>query len=113
MHSLRARLIAVLLILAAGGLIVAGAITYAEQRSFLLSRIDQQARSAIPSVARELDDQAHGFDRHGIGDGPPGGPGQSLPSGTYGQQRDASGRVLASGQAVVIGYDARNPPAPR
>jgi two-component system OmpR family sensor kinase len=108
MPSLRARLIAVLLVLAAGGLLVAGGITYVEQRSFQLARIDQQARAAIPAVARELDDQGHGYDRHGQ----PDGPGMILPVGTYGQQRDEYGRVIASGQALNIGFgDA--PPAPK
>jgi two-component system, OmpR family, sensor kinase len=118
MHSLRARLIAVLLVLAAGGLIVAGAITYAEQRSFLLSRIDQSARTAIPAVARELDDQANGFDGGGGhygpgGGGPGGGPAASLPSGTYGQQRGADGRAMSGGEAVFIGFDTSRPPAPK
>jgi two-component system OmpR family sensor kinase len=116
MHSLRARLITLLLLLAAAGLLLAGAITYVEQRSFLLSRLDQQARTAIPAVARALDDQAHGFD-HGRADsggsGPDGGPGASLPSGTYGQQRDAAGRELAGGEAVVIGFDTSTPPGPK
>jgi two-component system OmpR family sensor kinase len=111
MSSLRARLIAVLLTLAAGGLLVAGAVTYAEQRSFLLTRLDQSARTAIPSVGRELAEQAGGFEHHGRGPGD--GPGMSLPSGTYGQQRDADGRELAGGEAVVIGYDPAAPPAPK
>ena len=42
MSSLRARLIAVLLTVAAVGLLVLAAVTYAEQRSFLLERVDQQ-----------------------------------------------------------------------
>jgi two-component system OmpR family sensor kinase len=109
MSSLRARLIAVLLLVAACGLLVAGAVTYAEQRSFLLSRVDESARSAIPAVARELDEQAG---EYGRGFHPGGGPGMSLPSGTYGQQRDAYGRVIPGGQAVVIGFDASAPPAP-
>src|SRR3954447_3372569 len=113
MHSLRARLIAILLVLAAGGLLLAGGITYAEQRSFQLARIDQQARAAIPAVARELDDQAHGGEPGYVGrHHPPGGdPSMSLPIGTYGQQRAASGRVIASGQAVNIGFGTA-PPAP-
>ena len=44
--SLRARLIAALIVLAAAGLVTLAAVTYAEQRSFLLQRADQQARSA-------------------------------------------------------------------
>jgi two-component system, OmpR family, sensor kinase len=116
MHSLRARLIAVLLVLTAVGLIVAGAITYAEQRSFLLSRIDQSARTAIPAVSRQLDEQANGFDGgggHYPGGGPGGGPAASLPSGTYGQQRGADGRAVSGGEAVSIGFDISPPPAPK
>ena len=53
--SLRARLLAAVLILSAVGLLLLAAITYAEQRSFLLDRVDQQARSAPPAVvAAEL-----------------------------------------------------------
>src|SRR4030081_3384735 len=54
--SLRARLLACLVGLAAAGLIVVGVVTYAEQRSFLLARTDQQAIAAPQSVARALDD---------------------------------------------------------
>lgn len=110
MSSLRARLIAVLLVLAAGGLLVAGAITYAEQRSFLLTRLDQSARTAIPAVGRELEDQADGFDHHRPGPGD--GPGMSLPSGTYAQQRDADGRAIPGGEAVNIGFGTEAPPGP-
>jgi len=118
MHSLRARLIAVLLVLAAAGLLVAGAVTYAEQRSFLFTRVDQQARSAIPAVARELYEQGGGSDGDPDGDhyrppgGPGGGAGTTLPSGTYAQQRDAEGEVIPGGQAVVIGFGTSQPPPP-
>ena len=54
MASLRARLLAAVLVLSAVGLLLLGAITYAEQRSFLLDRVDQQARSAPPAVAGAL-----------------------------------------------------------
>jgi two-component system, OmpR family, sensor kinase len=54
MASLRARLLAVVLVLAAIGLILVGAITYAEQRSFLLDRIDSSVRAAPPAVAGAL-----------------------------------------------------------
>ena len=101
-----------MLALTALGLLVAGAVTYAEQKSFLQDRVDQQARAALPSVSRELDEQGvnvPGYeDRH-----KPGGPGDhggrgaggrgggpdasvSLPPGTYGQRRDASGQVLGN-----------------
>jgi len=110
MASLRTRLIAGLLVVAAVGLVLLGAITYAEQRSFLIDRVDQQARSASPAVSRALDDQGvanPGSREHkpdgderppprggGQGDGDRGGPAANLPPGTYGQRRDASGKVL-------------------
>ncbi len=120
--SLRVRLIAGLLLLAGSGLLVLGGITYAEQRSFLRQRVDQQTRSAIPAVS-------HGLDREGINvpgtrdaapgsGGPPSGAGfqrgldgddVNLPPGTYGQRRDGAGRVLGS---VVLSYGDKKPPAP-
>jgi len=54
--SLRARLLVGLVVLAAAGLTVVGVVTYAEQRSFLLQRVDQQAIAAPQSVSRALDD---------------------------------------------------------
>src|SRR3954470_6263283 len=52
--SLRARLIAALLVLAAAGLVTLAAVTYAEQRSFLLDGVDKQARDAQRAVSFEL-----------------------------------------------------------
>jgi two-component system OmpR family sensor kinase len=54
--SLRARLILGLVALAAAGLLIAGAVTYAEQRSFLYQRVDDQLRAAIPVVTAALDE---------------------------------------------------------
>jgi two-component system, OmpR family, sensor kinase len=54
MASLRARLIAGLLALAAVGLLVLAGVTYAEQRRFLYERVDQQARAAPFAVAVAL-----------------------------------------------------------
>ena len=53
--SLRARLITGLLVLAAVGLVALAAITYAEQRSFLFDRADDQVHAAQPIVDRSLD----------------------------------------------------------
>ena len=53
--SLRARLILGLLALAAAGLITLAAITYAEQRSFLLQRVDQDARAGVNVMSHVLD----------------------------------------------------------
>jgi two-component system OmpR family sensor kinase len=134
--SLRTRLVLGMLLLTGLGLLVAGAVTYAEQKSFLMDRIDQQARAALPSVSRELDKRGvnvpgyesrhSGYDRSGTAGGPgdrpgPGGPKDhggpgpdpasvSLPPGTYGQRRDADGQVLGN---VVVTYGEDFPPVPR
>jgi two-component system, OmpR family, sensor kinase len=98
MASLRARLLAAVLALTACGLLLVGGITYAEQRSFLYDRIDQQVTAAIPPVARELDQlrggPGGGYDDHDD-HRPGGGPNLGIPAGTYGQKRDADGNVLA------------------
>ncbi|MGI8579801.1 MAG: sensor histidine kinase [Solirubrobacteraceae bacterium] len=120
--SLRARLLAGLLTLAAIGLVVLGGVTYAEQRSFLFQQKDQQARSAAPIVGRQLDvsginvpgsgdgGQRHGGPgRDGFGPGP-GGDTENLPPGTYGERRDASGTALGH---VVLSYGQRALAAPR
>jgi len=133
MASLRARLIAGLLVLAALGLLLLGGITYAEQRSFLLDRVDQQARAATRVLSRVLDDRGllppgavrgdRGGARRGGGprDRPPGSPGPDgrsgpggggvdLPPGTYGERRDASGKVLGH---VALSYGQHALPAPQ
>jgi two-component system OmpR family sensor kinase len=105
MHSLRARLVAGLLALAAIGLLVLAAVTYVEQRSFLYDRVDQQLRSATPPVSAALDGRVPppggGGRPFGRGD-ERGGPGFGLPAGTYGERRDAGGQVAAT--TVVPGY---------
>ena len=104
MASLRARLLAAVLVLSAVGMLLLGAITYAEQRSFLVQRVDQQARSAPGAVAFALHgDQGFGrvdpdHDRRG---GPP-GPERNLPFGTYGEERTAAGKVV--GSPIVFNY---------
>jgi two-component system OmpR family sensor kinase len=110
--SLRARLIAGLLALAAVGLLVLAGVTYAEQRRFLFDRVDQQARAAPFAVAVALsgggfgprDDAGpagHGFPRD-VERPPPGGPGVQPPAGTYGERRGPDGSV--QGQPVVLVY---------
>ena len=121
MQSLRARLIAGLLALTAAGLLIAGAVTYFEQRSFLLTRVEQQAVAAAPALAHQVgstgvplpdrDDHSAraGHDDHGPGGGPP-LDSVNLPPGTYGQLRDASGAVLGH---TAISYGQKLPPAPK
>ncbi len=52
--SLRARLLAGMVVLVAAGLLVAAFVTYEEQRSFLLKRVDQQVLSALPVISAQL-----------------------------------------------------------
>jgi two-component system OmpR family sensor kinase len=105
--SLRARLTAGLIIVAAIGLLVVGAVVYAEQRSFLLKRVDEQVRAAPPALA-------HQFRQQRVlpfgGPARPGGPHPpDLPPGTYGELRDPSGASLAS---VNLSYGLTGRPRP-
>src|SRR4051794_22342226 len=97
--SLRARLIAGLLALAAVGLGALGAITYAEQRSFLFDRVDQQTRSAPLAMGHALDEAGGtipGVPEHHRPDEPgeTGPAGANLPPGTYGERRNAAGKAV-------------------
>jgi two-component system OmpR family sensor kinase len=98
MASLRARLLAGLLALTAAGMLLAGGITYAEQRSFLYARVDDQTHQAQVQVLRALADQVGDEYRGGPrpGGGPPGdgdGP-LGTPAGTYGKLLASSGKKL-------------------
>jgi two-component system OmpR family sensor kinase len=132
--SLRARLIAALIVLATAGLVTLAAVTYAEQRSFLLDRVDQQARDAQRPVSFALD--GGGFLVPGIrrppplirgipgqpqplapptqpGEGDDGGGGsgpQGLPRGTVGQLRNSRGTVVK--KTAVRSYGDVALPAP-
>jgi two-component system OmpR family sensor kinase len=111
--SLRARLILGLLVVAAAGLITLAAITYAEQRSFQLSRVDDQAQAGVRFIDRYFD--CHGvnvggavpnpFDCGGPGGegdgGPPGAP-VTLPAGTYGFRRAGDGTLIGRLRTGVL-----------
>jgi len=124
MHSLRARVLASVLALAAVGMIAVAAVTYAEQRSFLYSRADQQARSALGAMSRVLDNaglRPPGFAPGGEGEGGDGGLGGApgdhgggpvLPPGTYGQRRTASGEIVGSRQ-IAYGSTEAVPAPPK
>jgi len=119
MASLRARLLAAVLVLTAAGLLLVGAIVYAEQRSFLFQRVDEQARSAPGAAAHALAESGVGpaidddHDHRRGPDGPPpdAGP-RVLPVGTFMERRSASGRILGSRTvSYAQGVDA-NPALP-
>jgi two-component system OmpR family sensor kinase len=123
MASLRARVLASVLLLSAAGLVALALVTYTEQRSFLEGRLNQEVRGAGPAVSHQLDkegfkppdnaddntvDEEAGADN---GQGPPGGGPINLPPGTYGQRREASGRVIGN---LDFDYSSEShPPAPR
>lgn len=109
-RSLRARLILGLLALAALGLLIAGGVTYGEQRSFLYERIDQQAKAAatldFPGGSKPDGDDGS------LGGPPPGdhgGPGrndpENLPATTYVEIRNASGAVVRQGNPRALSTD--------
>lgn len=115
MRSLRARLVAGLLALAAVGLVALALITYAEQRSFLIDRVDQQLAAAKGPLLRALDERNADLAplggsspgaqvRPGEPDGgpPPGGGKDDFgpPAGTYGELRGADG--ARTGRSVVL-----------
>jgi two-component system OmpR family sensor kinase len=125
MSSLRARVLASVLVLAAAGLVALAAVTYAEQRSFLQSRVDQEAVAARDALSQLLDNEGFRPAAPGAGsgtsdrsrspapEGPAGhGPGVSLPPGTYGQRRDSSGRVLGS-KLIKYSPSESTPAAPK
>jgi two-component system OmpR family sensor kinase len=118
MSSLRARLVAGLVGLAAAGLIVLAGVTYAEQHSFLQGRLDQQVRGAALPLSAQLDSTVPQLERRLPGDrhgGPGGGHGKppslNLPPGTYGERRNASGALV--GRPVVLDYGQKAPAAPK
>jgi two-component system, OmpR family, sensor kinase len=108
MHSLRARLLAIVLALTAAGLLLLGGITYVGQRSFLLDRLDDQISVAPPAAAGALGIPGGPERPPRSGGGLP--PGSGLPSGTYVEHRDASGAVDAS-HVFAYGQDITADPA--
>jgi two-component system, OmpR family, sensor kinase len=98
--SLRTRLLAGMVALVAAGLAVAAFVTYEEQRSFLLTRVDQQVLSAVPVISAQLRvDQTPAADRfraRRFFGGRFRGPRALaiLPPGTFGELRSANGTIL-------------------
>ena len=129
MQSLRARLLVSVLALAGAGLVALGAVTYAEQRSFLLGRVNQEAGSAIAAISQRLDSKRDfpagtqpapratpDLTRIPGTGGRPGGGASfvPIPPGTWGQRRDATGTTVI-GTPVEIKYSLSEPlpPTPR
>jgi two-component system, OmpR family, sensor kinase len=119
--SLRARLLAGMVVLVAAGLAVAALATYEEQRSFLLDRVDQQVESALVPLSFQLR-LSDGPTATGRGAGRPFsgsfrfgrrpsglGPAAVLPPGTFGEVLGPNGKVL---RRRTFSYGETAVPAP-
>ena len=108
--SLRLKLLIALIVLVFAGLAVSNVVTYTSLRSFLLRRVDQQLIAAQAPMTFAINQAARG----GVHPFPGGGgvPTALLPPGTWGEARDASGRVIG-GHPVrfTYGQPAQPPPA--
>jgi two-component system OmpR family sensor kinase len=84
MGSLRTRLLVSVLALSAAGLVALAAVTYAEQRSFLLERIDNEIRGATPAMSVALDNAGFrpGANGQPAANGQPGANGQPAADGS-------------------------------
>jgi two-component system OmpR family sensor kinase len=104
-RSLRTRLVAITVALAAVGLVVAGIATYAALRSFLVDRVDRTLEASTPGVERALTRGGPG----GIG-----GLGQAgqLTPGLYVEVRDPNGRELLGQALTPPGEVAKAPKLP-
>jgi two-component system, OmpR family, sensor kinase len=121
LRSLRARLLVGVAVLVACGLTAGAVVTYAEQRSFLLNRVDQQVQSAIGPLSFQF-----GLDgRHAAlsgarprspgpslgspGRGGPTGVAAVLPPGTFGALLGAGDRLI---KTRTFSYGERSQPRP-
>ena len=115
--SLRTRLVAGLLALAAVGLVLLAAVTYAEQRHFLFDRVDQQAKAATSRMPLR-GGPGTGFGGYGggipPGRGGPGGDDRSPAGpagGTWTFEQDAAG-VTSGEQCLTTCYSTTVPALP-
>jgi two-component system, OmpR family, sensor kinase len=118
--SLRARLLAAMLVLISVALVIAAISIYAEQRSFLLGHLDQRVVAAAAPISYQLGVDAsllrrpHTDERAAVGSSarPKAGKGLVgfLPSGTYGALVGAGGEILRG--PVTVNYGDRRLPGP-
>ena len=79
--SLRARLLVGLVVLTAAGLLIAGIVTYAAERSYLVSRVDSQLSGKTINSFEDYLDGELGVTKAGVLAGPGGGAGAFLGGG--------------------------------
>jgi two-component system OmpR family sensor kinase len=112
--SLRARLLIGLVVLAAAGLAVAATVTYEEQRSFLITKVNQEVADSRIPVAVTLGLIHPGPTKSGSAT--PGAIRDQAPStfqtsGTYGVLRNATGKVIETRSFTSSDEAAPSPPA--
>jgi two-component system OmpR family sensor kinase len=111
--SLRARLLIGLVALAAAGLGTTAIITYEEQRSFLLTRVDQQvgdSRLPVAVALKAIHPGGTTSTRRSLPTAGGTAPGTFQTSGTYGLLLAASGKVLEA-HSFTYGESPASPPA--
>jgi two-component system OmpR family sensor kinase len=124
--SLRARLLIGLILVTAAGLVIAGVVTYAAQRSFLIGQLDQAVVSSTNAIEDQVDVGA-GLRR---ASGLPGFPGlfgangrgprsrfptnpailEPVPAGAFGEHLNSAGKVV--GRPVTYAH-IQPPPEPK
>jgi two-component system OmpR family sensor kinase len=123
LRSLRVRLLAGIAVLVACGLTVGAVVTYAEQRSFLLDRVDQQVQSAVGPLSFQLGLGARRAANGARPTGPeslaptgrapghrgPVGAAAMLPPGTFGALLGAGDRLI---KARTFSYGERSSARP-
>ena len=116
--TLRLRLLLVLVGIVAAGLVVADVVTYTSLRSYLYSQVDQQLQAAPSPVASALSTCLR-EEQGGLGFFPSSNTCQlpiseysQIPTGTWGQLRDANGRVLISLCFIPGKHASSNPGLP-
>ena len=117
--SLRARLLIGMVVLVAAGLAATAIVTYEEQRSFLLDRVDQQVAAALVPLRFQLGARTPAGRQRGGGPLPqrppfrsrPGAPGpaSALPPGTFGELLGPTGSVL---RRRTFSYGEKTGPVP-
>jgi two-component system OmpR family sensor kinase len=107
--SLRARLLIGLVALVAIGLLAAALVTYEEQRSFLLTKVDQDVSDSRLPVSVTLGLIHPGGSRPALGAVAGHAPTTFQTSGTYGVLLDSSGKVI---ETHAFSYDQTAPSPP-